>query len=89
MNRRFWKDPPSAHSSGHECGIGKGEGLDRIKPWAKAIYYQHNDVGNNRDDDKVEEIVPQNLVTNHRILDIFLPKFDDRKEKDHSVIYNR
>jgi len=83
-----WKDPPGTHSTGHECRVGKGERLDRVKPWAKAIDDQHNDVGN-RDDDKVQNIVPQNLVTNHRIPDVVLPKLDDRKEKDHSVIYNR
>jgi len=88
MNRCFRKDPPSAHSSGHECGIGEGERLDRVKPRAKAIDDQHNDVGN-RYDDKVENIVPQNLVTNHGILDVILPKFDDRKEKNHSIVHNR
>ena len=78
MNCCFWKDPPGTHSSSHECRIGKGERLDRVKPWAEAIYDQHNDVGN-RDDDKVENIVPQNLVTNHRIPDVVLPNLDDRK----------
>lgn len=75
----FWKDPPGAHSSSHECRIGKGNRLDRVKSWAKAIYDQHNDVGN-RNNDKVENVVPQNLVTNRRSLGLIIPKLDDCKE---------